>query len=369
MKSIRVDPVNRTARVEPGANWRDFDLEAQAFGLATTGGLVSSTGVAGFTLGGGIGWLVRKHGLSLDNLASVDVITADGELVTASMDQNADLFWGVRGGGGNFGIVSSFEFRLHPVGPTVMGGLVLHRASAAKELMRFFNDFANKAPDELTMLMVFLTAPPLPFIPSDLVGTRMVAVACCYAGSLDEGGRVLQPLKKFGTPVADLIEPVPYAFLQSSLDDTAPPGIRNFWKTSYLKDLDDETIRTALEFFERIPSPMSSVHFHQLGGTLARVDEDATAFGNRHAKYAMNIVSGWQEPGEDEKNIGWSKEFFDAMRKFSTGAAYVNFLGDEGQDRVRAAYGEEKYKKLAQLKKKYDPSNVFHMNQNIKPGP
>lgn len=369
MRSVRVDPVNRTARVDPGATWREFDLEAQAFGLATTGGLVSSTGVAGFTLGGGIGWLVRKHGLSLDNLISIDLMTAEGELVTASKDENEDLFWGVRGGGGNFGIISSFEFKLHPVGPMVMGGLILHRASEAEELMKFFRDFVEKAPDELTMLMVFLTAPPLPFVPSELVGTHMVAVAVGYAGPMDEGARILEPLKKYGRPVADLIGPMPYVFLQSFLDDTAPAGIRNYWKTSYLKELDDGTIRTFLENCQKIPSPISSVHIHQLGGKIREVGEGSTAYSNRSAKFAMNIVSGWLEPGEDEININWSRDFFNAMQKFSTGAAYVNFLGEEGPDRVQAAYGEEKYKKLTELKKKYDPSNFFHMNQNIKPGP
>ena len=369
MRSVRIDPINRRARVEPGATWREFDLEAQTFGLATTGGLVSSTGVAGFTLGGGIGWLVRKYGLSLDNLISVDLITAEGELVTASMEENQDLFWGVRGGGGNFGIVSSFEFRLHPVGPMVMSGLIFHRSSEAKGLMKFFRDFAKDAPDELSMAMAFLTAPPLPFIPSELVGTHMMGVAACYAGPLDEGARILAPLKAYGRPVADLIGPTPYVLLQTSMDDTAPVGIRNYWKTAYLKELDDGTINTFLEFSEKITSPISAIHIHQLGGMIQKVDEGSTAYSNRDAKYAMNIVCGWENPSEDEKNIGWSRDLFNAMQKFSTGAAYLNFLGEEGQDRVRAAYGEEKYRKLAELKKKYDPTNFFHMNQNLKPAP
>ena len=367
MRGVRVDPVNRRARVEPGATWREFDREAQAFGLATTGGLVSSTGVAGFTLGGGIGWLVRKHGLAFDNLISVDLITAEGELVTANLEENRDLFWGVRGGGGNFGIVSSFEFKLHPVGPTVLGGLVLHQASEARKLMEFFRDFSETAPVELTMVMAFLTAPPLPFIPSELVGTHMIGVAVCYSGPLDEGERILAPLKKYGIPVADVIEPMPYVFMQSSLDETAPAGMRNYWKTAYLKELDDGTISTLLEFWERIPSPLSAIHIHQLGGMLRKVDEGSTAYSNRDAKYVMNIVCGWEDPSEDEKNINWTRDFFNAMQKYSTGAAYLNFLGEEGQDRVRAAYGEGKYRKLAELKKKYDPTNFFHMNQNIKP--
>jgi FAD/FMN-containing dehydrogenase len=368
MRSVRVDPVERTARVDPGATWREFDLEAQAFGLATTGGLVSSTGVAGFTLGGGIGWLVRKYGLSLDNLRSVDVVTAEGKLVSASMSENSDLFWGVRGGGGNFGIVTSFEFQLHPVGPMVMGGLILHRGSDAEGFLRFFRDYIKSVPDDLTTLMVFITAPPLPFIPSDLVGTHMLAVAVCYVGPVEEGKKVLEPLKKFGNPVADLIEEMPYVFLQSFLDDTAPPGIRNYWKTAYLKALDDETIRTYLKFGEKIPSPMSSIHIHQLGGQMSRVRDDATAFSNRDAAFALNIVSAWLEAGDDDKNINWTRDLFNEMQKFSTGAAYLNFLGEEGQERVMAAYGKEKYERLAALKKKYDPTNLFHMNQNIKPG-
>jgi hypothetical protein len=367
MKGVRVDPVARTAMVEPGAVWHDFDTEAQVFGLATTGGLISTTGGAGFSLGGGIGWLVRKHGLALDNLISVDLVTADGELVTASADQNSDLFWGVRGGGGNFGVVTSFEFQLHAVGPTVVGGMVLHKASEAEALLKFYRDYVKDVPDELTTLVAFLTAPPLPFIPKELVGKHMVAVAGCYSGPIDEGMKVLDPLKRFGNPVADLLGPIPYIALQSFLDMTAPFGSRNYWKTSFLKGLDDGFINTYLDFGERVPSPMTSVHIHHLGGAMGRVNEGSTAFSNRDAAFAMNIVSEWQSPDEDEPNIRWTKALFDAVQQFSTGAAYLNFLGEEGQDRVRAAYGEEKYRKLSELKGKYDPTNFFKMNQNIKP--
>ena len=235
--------------------------------------------------------------------------------------------------------------------------------------MKFFRDFADYATDELTMVMAFLTAPPLPFIPAELVGTHLIGVAVGYTGDLNKGARILAPLKKYGRPVADPIGPMPYVFLQTSLDDTAPAGLRNYWKTTYLKELDDGTIRTYLEFCEKIPSPLSAIHIHQLGGMISNAEEGSTAYSNRDARYAMNIVSGWEDPSEDEKNIGWSRDLFNAMKRFSSGAAYLNFLGEEGQDRVRAAYGEEKYKKLAELKKKYDPSNFFHMNQNIKPGP
>ena len=366
MRSVRVDPTRRVARVEPGATWRQFDLEAQTFGLATTGGLVSSTGVAGFTLGGGIGWLVRKHGLAMDNLLSIDLINADGELVHASMSENPDLFWGVRGGGGNFGIVTSFEFQLHQEGPIVLGGLLLHKATDAPALLRFYRDFVKGIPDELTTLVVFLTAPPLPFLPKEVVGTHLVAVALCYAGPIGEGERILGPLRRFGQPVADVIQPMPYVVIQSFLDETAPAGIQNYWKSAYLNELDDEAIETILGNWERITSPLSSVHLHHLGGAMRRIGEDATAFGNRDASFVMNIVSAWTDAKEDERNIKWTRDFFAAMQKFTTGA-YVNFLGEEGEERVRSAYGAEKYRKLAALKKKYDPANFFHMNQNIKP--
>ncbi len=366
MKSVRVDPVRRTARVEPGATWRQFDLEAQAFGLATTGGLVSSTGVAGFTLGGGIGWLVRKHGLAMDNLISVDLVTADGRLVSASVSENPDLFWGVRGGGGNFGIVTCFEFQLHPVGPIIVGGPVMHRAKDAEALLRFHREFVKAIPDELTTLVVFLTAPPLPFLPQEVVGTHLVAVVACYSGPVAEGERLLAPLKKFGQPVADLIGPMPYAVLQSLFDESAPSGIQNYWKSAYLKGLDDEAIETILENVERAPSPLTAVHLHHLGGAMRRFGDDATAFGNRDASFVLNMVSAWTDPKDDEKNIEWTRDFFEEMKGFTTGA-YVNFLGEEGEERVKSAYGEEKYRRLAALKAKYDPTNFFHMNQNIKP--
>ncbi len=366
MRSVRVDPVGRTARVEPGVTWREFDLEAQAFGLATTGGLVSPTGVAGFTLGGGIGWLVRKYGLAMDNLLSVDLVTAEGGLVTASMNENPDLFWGVRGGGGNFGIVVSFEFQLHQVGPIVLGGLVMHKANDADELLRFHRDFVKGIPDELTTLVVFLTAPPLPFLPKEVVGTHVVAIAACYSGPLDEGERVLAPLKKFGRPVADLIGPMPYVVLQSLFDESAPSGIQNYWKSAYLTGLDDGAIETILEYGGRIASPLSAIHIHHLGGAIRRIGDDATAFGNRDASFVLNMVSAWHDPKDNDKNIKWTRDFFEAMQKFTTGA-YVNFLGEEGDERVRSAYGVEKYRKLAVLKRKYDPTNFFHLNQNIKP--
>jgi FAD/FMN-containing dehydrogenase len=366
MKSVRVDPPRRTARVEPGATWRQFDLETQAFGLAVTGGLVSSTGVAGFTLGGGIGWLVRKYGLALDNLISVDVVTANGELLTASMNENTDLFWGIRGGGGNFGVVASFEFQLHPVGPIVLGGLIAYRAEDGQALLRFHREFVKDAPDELTTLLVYLTAPPLPFLPKEVHGKHLVAVVLCYCGKLEEGERILASLRKFGKPVADVIQPMPYAVLQSMLDEAAPAGIQNYWKSTYISGLSDDAIDTILSFGNTITSPFSAIHIHQLGGAMRRIGDDATAFSHRDAPFVLNFVSAWRDPSENDMHVKWTRDAFNAMKKFATGA-YVNFLGDEGADRVKEAYEEEKYRKLVVLKNKYDATNFFHLNQNIKP--
>ncbi|MGI0079047.1 MAG: FAD-binding oxidoreductase [Nitrososphaerales archaeon] len=366
MKSVRVDPERKIARAEPGTTWKQFDLETQAFGLAITGGLVSSTGIAGFTLGGGIGWLVRKHGLALDNLISVDVVNAKGELVRASMSENTDLFWGIRGGGGNFGIVTSFEFELHPVGPIILGGLIAYKAEDGEALLKFYRDFVKDAPDELTTLCVYLTAPPLPFLPKEVHGSHLVAIVLCYCGAIEEGQRVLAPLRKFGKPVADVIQPMPYTVLQSLLDEAAPPGLQNYWKSAYVTGLSDAAIDAILSYGNTISSHLSAIHLHQLGGAMRRIGDDATAFSHRDAPFALNIVSSWQDPSENDKHVKWSRDFFAAMKKFSTGA-YVNFLGEEGAERVKEAYGEEKYKKLVVLKNKYDPTNFFHFNQNIKP--
>jgi FAD/FMN-containing dehydrogenase len=366
MKSVRVDPVRQTARAEPGATWRQFDLETQGFGLATTGGLVSSTGIAGFTLGGGIGWLVRKYGLALDNLTSVDIVTARGEIVTASMSENTDLFWGVRGGGGNFGIVTSFEYQLHPIGPVILGGLIAYKAEDGRELLRFYREYAKQAPDELTMLAVYLTAPPLPFLPKEVHGTHLVAIALCYCGEVEEGQRVLAPLRKFGKPVADVVQPMPYTVLQSLLDEAAPAGIQNYWKSTYITDLSDAAIDIVLSHGKTITSPLSAIHVHQLGGAVRKIGDDATAFSHRDAPFLLNIVSGWENPAENDKHMKWTRDFFASLQRFSSGA-YVNFLGEEGADRVKEAYGQEKYGKLVALKDKYDPMNFFHFNQNIRP--
>ncbi|HYM69702.1 MAG TPA: FAD-binding oxidoreductase [bacterium] len=369
LKGVRVDPLARTVRAQPGLSWGEFDRETQAFGLATTGGLVTTTGIAGFTLGGGIGWLMRKHGLTIDNLVSADVVTADGRLVTASPTSHPDLFWALRGGGGNFGIVTSFEYRLHPVGPVVLGGAVLHPAEKARELLRFYNRWVATLPDEMTSMVAFITAPPLPFIPQALHGTPMVAVAVCYAGAVTDGERVAQPLTSFGPPAVAHVGPVPYTVLQGMFDASAPYGIHSYWKTHYVPDLSDAAIDALLAQTARMRalSPFTTLHLHHLEGAVSRVDSEATAFRHRTPRYAMNIVGLWTAAEQPDAHIAWVRRTYDAMQPFATGAPYLNFLGDEGVDRVRAAYGSATYDRLAELKTRYDPTNFFRVNQNIRP--
>ncbi|HLJ62098.1 MAG TPA: FAD-binding oxidoreductase [bacterium] len=369
LKGVRVDPVAHTARAQPGLTWGEFDRETQAFGLATTGGLVTTTGIAGFTLGGGIGWLMRKHGLTIDNLVSADVVTADGTLVTASPASHPDLFWGLRGGGGNFGIVTSFEYRLHPVGPVVLGGAVLHPAENARELLRFYNRWVTTLPDEMTSMVAFITAPPLPFIPQSLHGTPMVAVAVCYAGAVTDGERVVQPLTSFGPPAVAHVGPVPYTVLQGMFDASAPRGIHSYWKTHYVPDFSDAAIDALVAQTARMRalSPFTTLHLHHLEGAVSRVDPEATAFRHRTPRYAMNIVGLWTAAEQPDPHIAWVRRTYDAMHPFSTGAPYLNFLGDEGGDRVRAAYGAATYDRLVEVKTRYDPTNFFRVNQNIRP--
>lgn len=367
MKRITVDADARAARAQCGVTWGEFDEATQARALATTGGLVSTTGIAGFTLGGGIGWLMRKYGLTLDNLLAVDLVTADGRRVTASGQEHPDLFWGVRGGGGNFGVVTSFTYRLHPVGPQVYGGAMFYPVATAGRLLRFYRDWVRTVPDELTTLVVFLTAPPAPFIPASLHGTSMVAIALCYCGPTEQGEAVLKPLRDVAAPAADLVGPIPYTSLQKMFDDTAPKGMLTYWKTAYLRALDDGAIDTVIDQASRMRSPMSAVHIHHVEGAVNRVSAEATAFGHRDAPFILNIVGMWANAEENGQNVAWTREFARVVEPFSSGAAYVNFLGDEGEARVKAAYGDAKYARLAALKKTYDPKNLFRLNQNIRP--
>ena len=360
MRSVQVDPKTRTARAASGATWGDFDRETQAFGLATTGGFVSSTGIAGLTLGGGLGWLMCNFGLSCDNLLSVEMVTADGSVVTASDTENADLFWAVRGGGGNFGIVSAFEYRLRPLGQ-LFGGLLIHPFERAEEALRFFRDFAMTAPDELTSAAGLLTSPE---------GTRAIAIVLVYSGPLEEGARLLQPIRAFGPPIEDHIGAMSYREVQTMLDATVPAGRRYYWKSSFLSGLSDEGIAVLVERFGDVPSPQSQVLIERLGGAVSRVGRDETVFDHRDAPFNLLVMSAWSDAAGDRVNIAWARETWKAMQPLSSGGVYVNYLGeeaDEGIERIKAAYGPEKYERLATIKSKYDPQNLFRMNQNIQP--
>jgi FAD/FMN-containing dehydrogenase len=367
MKGIRVDPVARTVRAQAGVTWGELDRETQSFGLATPGGLISSTGIAGLTLGGGFGWLSRAFGLACDNLISADLVDAEGRALTASRSHNAELFWGLRGGGGNFGIVTSFEFQLHPVGPIVFGGAVFHRAGDARALLRAYRDFTAGAPDQITSAAILLSGPPAPFLPPDVHGAPLVAFAALYAGSVDAAPAALAPLRGIGTPVCDLFGELPYTALQSMFDATAPPGLQNYWKTESLSQLSDAAIDALLAPFAAMPSPLSHIDVHHLGGAIARAGDDAGACGLRDAPFVVNVVGMWPDPAESPQQISWVRDGWAGLRPLADAGVYVNFLGEEGADRVAAAYGPEKYARLAALKKAYDPANVFRLNQNVTP--
>ena len=366
MKSVRIDSVRRVARVEPGVTLGEFDREAQAFGLATPLGINSTTGVAGLTLGGGFGWLSRAYGLSIDNLRSADVVTAAGELVTASESENADLFWGLRGGGGNFGVVTSFEFDLHPIGPTVLAGLVIHPLDAAKDVLRFKREFVAKAPDNFVCWFVLRQAPPLPFLPPEWHGKEILALAMCYAGDIAEGERIARPLREFGKPIADIVGPMPYTAWQTVLDPLLTPGARNYWKSHDFAALSDGLSDVLVDYARRIPDPQTEIACAQLGGAVGRVPRTATAYNHRDGQYVMNVHGRWDDPAKDEACIAWARSLWQAAAPFATGSVYVNFLTQEEGGRVREAYGEN-YERLVALKDKYDPSNLFRVNQNIRP--
>ena len=357
MKAIRVDPTGRTARAQSGAKWLDFDHETQAFGLATTGGTASDTGIAGLTLGGGLGWLSSKYGLTVDNLISADVVTADGRLLTASATDNSDLFWGLRGGGGNLGVATSFEYQLHPVGPTILGGMALYPLAKAKEVLRFYREFSKSAPDELTTYAGILNPPD-----SDTVA----AVICCYCGPLDKGEEVIRPLKAFGPPLQDMLGPMPYAAQQCLTDAALPTGSYYYNKAGSLSDLTNQAIEVFAEYAAKKPSVLSAVLIQTVRGAASRIASDATAFAHRKLPYAPVIVSRWLDTADAEKNIAWARDFWNALRPLASGGVYVNDLGQDDEDRVRMAYGIN-YERLAALKKKYDPDNFFRLNANIKP--
>jgi hypothetical protein len=357
MRGLRVDPRARTARAEPGARWLDFDAETQAFGLGTTGGTAADTGIAGLTLGGGLGWLSSKHGLTIDSLVSADVVLADGRLVSASATEHADLFWGLRGGSGNFGVVTSFEYRLHDVGPTVLAGMVAYPLGKAREVLRFYREFNEEAPDELTTYAGAVTPPG---------GETVVVLLCCYSGALDRGEEAVRPLRSFTQPVLDQLAPMPYVLLQRMLDVGFPAGSYYYTKGHFMTALTDAAIDVFVEYASTKPSPLSGVVVQTIRGAAARVSPDATAFAHRGLPYAPVIVSQWRDTAETEKNIAWARDFARALQAFAGAGVYVNDLGQDDVDRVRAAYGPN-YPRLAALKKAYDPENLFRLNANIAP--
>ncbi|MDP9228799.1 MAG: FAD-binding oxidoreductase [Actinomycetota bacterium] len=366
MQEIRVDPDARTARAQAGVLWGELDRETQAFGLATTGGIVTHTGVAGLTLGGGIGWLQRKHGLTIDQLLSVELVTAEGELVKASESENPDLFWGLRGGGGNFGIATDFEFRLHPVGPTVLAGPIFWPLESAPELLRFYREWSAEAPNELMTIVVQRKAPPLPFVPAEFHGKPVVTVVCCYVGPVEEGEEVVRPLKAFASPLIDLCKPKPYVDHQAMFDASFPHDWWYYMRACDVAVLSDEVIEIAVDNARRIGSPLTAFPIWQLGGAIADVGEQETAFNGRGAGHTFNITGITATADGFDAEREWVRSFWSALEPHQTGV-YVNFLMEEGQERIRRAYGPEKYQRLQTLKRKYDPDNFFRRNQNIPP--
>jgi FAD/FMN-containing dehydrogenase len=365
MRSVSVDPVARRATVGGGAVWADVDHETQAHGLATTGGLVSTTGVAGFTLGGGIGWTMRKFGLACDNLIGADVVTADGRLVNASEAENADLLWGLRGGGGNFGVVTQFELELHPLGPTIYAGPIFYPAEAERDLLRVFRDWAGDAPDEITALVNLTTAPPLPVIPEEWHGKKVAAFIAASTGPLEHGETLVRPFRDVAEPIADLLGPMPYHVIQTLVDPLWPKGIHSYFKATNLARLDDELVERLCEVHLAAPGPQCEIHVHQMGGAVARVADGATAFAERSMPFVLNALTGWHDPGVGEAHREWARSVIVAASDASTGRAYVNFLGDP--DAARTSYSDETYARLVALKNDYDPTNVFRLNQNIEP--
>jgi FAD/FMN-containing dehydrogenase len=365
MKAVEVDVAARTATAQGGLTWGELDARTQAHGLATTGGLVSSTGVAGFTLGGGIGWLMRAHGLACDNLIGATVVTADGRLIRADERENAELLWGLRGGGGNFGIVTEFEFRLHPVAE-VTGGMLAWPIERARDVLAAWRNWVDGTPDELCTLAVLMYAPPAPFIPEALHGTPMLALGCFHLDAGTRGANDLQPLRAL-EPAIDVVGPMPYAAIQTMFDAGAPHGSRNYWRSAYCDELSDAAIDTLIAHAARMPAPMGQLHIHQLGGAMSRVEPGATAFGSRDARFLVNYVGLWLDPAGDDAGIAWARTASEAMAPYGTGARYVNFLANEGEAGVRSAYDAETFTRLQALKARHDPDNAFHLNQNISP--
>jgi FAD/FMN-containing dehydrogenase len=367
MQGIRVDPDARRAIAQPGLTWKSFDHETQAFGLAVTGGLVSSTGISGFTLGGGFGWLLRKYGLTCDNLVSADVVTADGQLVTPSEEEHPDLFWAIRGGGGNFGVVTSLEYRLHPVGPTVFAGPVFYAGESAERVLRGWRDLTAAMPDELTTLANILVAPPVPFLPEAVHGQMVVAILGVYSGSTQEGAEAAEPLRSLAEPVVDLMGPMPYTAMQSLLDPLWEAGAQNYFTSALIDRLDDDAIATLLAQHAAGQAPAHELHLHHCGGAMARVPEDATAYAHRGSPFVLNVIARSPERAGFEHHTAWARSTREAMAPWSSGGSYVNFTSEPGDDKVRASYPPDTYARLVAAKDRYDPTNLFQLNQNIRP--
>jgi FAD binding domain/Berberine and berberine like len=367
MKGIRIDPEARTARAQAGVLLGELDHETQAFGLAVPAGIVTHTGLAGLTLGGGVGWLERKYGLTIDQLLSVDVVTTEGELVRAGADENPDLFWGLRGGGGNFGIVTEFEFRLNPVGPMLLAGPVLWPMEDAPEVLRFYREWIKEVPDELTTIVTCRRVLPVPTVPEELHGRHVVIVGSCYAGPVEEGEKVLKPMREFGSPLLDICAPRPFVQHQAMLDPSFPHGWSYYIRSANLAELGDEVIETMVDHGLRIASPVTVFSIFQLGGAVARVDEDEAAFTGRDAGHVLNVIGITRTSEGFEPEREWARGLWSALQPHHQNV-YVNFLMEEGEERIRQAYGTEKYDRLKALKRKYDPGNFLRLNQNIPPG-
>lgn len=367
MTGVRVDPARRTARVEPGCTLADVDRETQAHGLAVPLGINSTTGVAGLTLGGGFGWLSRLRGMTIDNLLSVEMVTAEGRAIRASEADNPDLFWGIRGGGGNFGVVTSFEFQLHPLGPEVLAGLLVHPFEDAATVLRYYRDFVSTLPDETSVWAVMRKAPPLPFLPAEWHGREVVVLAAFHAGDMQVGERRLQPLRQFGHPIADVIGPHPYTAWQQAFDPLLTPGARNYWKSHDFVGLSDGLLDTLIAYAGRLPSPQCEIFVGQVGGAMNRTPASATAYPHREAEFIMNVHGRWSDPADDAACTAWARGLFRDAAPFATGGVYVNFMPADETDRVRGgAYGAN-YDRLVALKDRYDPENLFRLNQNIPP--
>jgi FAD/FMN-containing dehydrogenase len=365
MKDIRIDPTTRTVRAEGGCTWGELDLATHPFGLAVPGGIVSTTGIAGLTLGGGVGNLTRPYGLTCDNLLSANVVTAEGRLLTASADQNADLFWGLRGGGGNFGVVTSFEYRLCPAG-TVLAGPVFYAIEKSRDAMRFYRDFIAAAPDELNSYFGFHMLPPAPFVPDHLHGVNVCMILSCYVGPLELGEELVKPLRQFGPPVLDLLSPMPLPTLNSLFDALLPAGLQHYWKAHFVKELSDEAIEAHALHGAQVPTYQSGMHLYAINGAAHRIGKDETAFSYRDAHWVANIAAISPHPADMPQHITWVREYWEALRPYCEAGTYINFLGDEGEERIKATY-RDNYDRLVALKNKFDPTNLFRMNQNIKP--